>query len=358
MWPIARRAVDRWRLRGAVEWLGSLAPAEIVSELKATSVYVHPSIVENSPNSLAEAMILGVPCVASSAGGVPSLLKDGHEGLLCSPNDVYGLAGAIGTMATQPARAARLGANARSRARRRHEPRTIAQDTVAMYETSCRVTRLVVHDQLPPCFRDSLPYLAERDPCLVLLARLAMLAGPNSQVHGRVGSPSRSERMGGSASRRGRLASVCLGVGGSGVARGMRAERVAGFCQQGVPTRSHLRRRIRLVLWRGNHAVEPVQRLAAPSACYCRLRWPDPARCRLPAPNTVWVRSSRSGRGLCRMFPDTQSGSGVLIIPIRARDLVSDDLLGESSHLFCACHCGSGRTSSVSRGRRPAWGRR
>ena len=134
MWPIVQRAVNRWRLHGAVEWLGSLAPSAVVSELSAASVYVHPSIVENSPNSLAEAMILGVPCVASSAGGVPSLLKDGHEGLLCPTDDVYGLAGAIGAIAADPALAARLGANARVRAGRRHDPRSIAQTTIAIYE--------------------------------------------------------------------------------------------------------------------------------------------------------------------------------------------------------------------------------
>ena len=134
MWPIVQRAVDRWRLRGAVEWLGALAPAGLVAELKAASVYVHPSIVENSPNSLAEAMILGVPCVATSAGGVPSLLMDGHEGLLCPPNDAWGLAGVIGAIAADPASAASLGANARIRARQRHDPHTIAQTMVAIYE--------------------------------------------------------------------------------------------------------------------------------------------------------------------------------------------------------------------------------
>jgi glycosyltransferase involved in cell wall biosynthesis len=79
-------------------------------------------------------MILGVPCVASSAGGVPSLLKDRHEGLLCPPDDVYGLAGAIAAIAADPALAARLGANARVRARQRHDARSIAQTTIAVYE--------------------------------------------------------------------------------------------------------------------------------------------------------------------------------------------------------------------------------
>ncbi len=133
MWPIAQRALDRFRLRGVVDFLGPLRPAGIISELKAASVYVQPSLAENSPNSLAEAMLLGVPCVASSAGGVPSLLRDGLEGLLCPSNDVYGLAGAIGAIDADPARAAGLGMNARTRARRRHDPHTIAQDTRAVY---------------------------------------------------------------------------------------------------------------------------------------------------------------------------------------------------------------------------------
>ncbi len=133
MWPIALRAVDRLGLRGVVRWLGPLSSAAVVSELEAASVYVHPSFVENSPNSVAEAMILGVPCVAACVGGVPSLLKDGREGLLFRPGDVRGLAEMIGVLAAEPALATRLGGNARRRALRRHDPRAIAPATIDMY---------------------------------------------------------------------------------------------------------------------------------------------------------------------------------------------------------------------------------
>ena len=68
---------ERYRLARATVGLSA-----IVSELKAASIYVHPSLVDNSPNALAEAMMLGVPCVASSAGGVPSMITDGVDGLL------------------------------------------------------------------------------------------------------------------------------------------------------------------------------------------------------------------------------------------------------------------------------------
>ena len=134
MWPIARRATVRLGLENATAWLGPLGPARIVSELKAASVYVHPSLVDNSPNALAEAMMIGVPCVASSAGGVPSMIADGVDGLLYAPNDVYGLAGKIAAVASDAELAVRLGENARARAQRRHDPRGIARETLGIYE--------------------------------------------------------------------------------------------------------------------------------------------------------------------------------------------------------------------------------
>jgi len=134
MWPIAQRAVRRLGLEGATAWLGPLGPAAIVSELLAASVYVHPALVENSPNALAEAMMVGVPCVASAAGGIPSMLCDGVDGLLCAPNDVYGLAGRIAAVEADGLLAARLGRSAHARAQRRHDPRGIAKAMLEIYE--------------------------------------------------------------------------------------------------------------------------------------------------------------------------------------------------------------------------------
>jgi glycosyltransferase involved in cell wall biosynthesis len=133
MWPIARHAVSRLKLENAIRWLGALSPAGIASELKGASVYVHPSLIDNSPNGLAEAMIIGVPCVASSVGGIPSMIRDGTDGLLCGPNDVYDLAGRIAAIEADASLAARLGSNARARAERRHDPNAIAGATASMY---------------------------------------------------------------------------------------------------------------------------------------------------------------------------------------------------------------------------------
>lgn len=41
-----------------------------------------PSHIENSPNNLCEAMILGMPCIATDAGGTSTLLSNMKDGLL------------------------------------------------------------------------------------------------------------------------------------------------------------------------------------------------------------------------------------------------------------------------------------
>jgi glycosyltransferase involved in cell wall biosynthesis len=133
MWPIARRAIGRLGLEDTVTWLGPLPPAGIASELEGASVYVHPSLIDNSPNALAEALMMGVPCVASSAGGIPSMIRDGTDGLLYGPNDVHGLAGRMAAVEADPSLGARLGRNARACAQQRHDPSAIAKETVAMY---------------------------------------------------------------------------------------------------------------------------------------------------------------------------------------------------------------------------------
>ena len=48
----------------------------------SANVYLQASVMENSSNALGEAMILGVPCVASNVGGTPSMLCDGRDGFL------------------------------------------------------------------------------------------------------------------------------------------------------------------------------------------------------------------------------------------------------------------------------------
>lgn len=75
-----RRLVKRLHLQEHVRFLGSLSEAQMKQQFLDANVYVLPSAIENSPNSLCEAQILGIPVVASYCGGTPMLLIDGQTG--------------------------------------------------------------------------------------------------------------------------------------------------------------------------------------------------------------------------------------------------------------------------------------
>jgi glycosyltransferase involved in cell wall biosynthesis len=120
-------------LRGAVDILGARTPEQIAAELASASAFVLSSHMENSPNTLCEAMLVGTPCIAAFVGGVPSLIKDGVDGLLYHDSDPFALAGRIDRLLGDPALAVRLGAGARKAALRRHDPERVAKQAVDAY---------------------------------------------------------------------------------------------------------------------------------------------------------------------------------------------------------------------------------
>lgn len=76
------------QLNDKVVFCGKLNTDNLIEELTNCSVYVNPSFVESYSLSLAEAMIIGVPCVASYVGAMPELGKDG-ESVLYFPKGDY-----------------------------------------------------------------------------------------------------------------------------------------------------------------------------------------------------------------------------------------------------------------------------
>ena len=65
--------------------------AMLAGELSACDLYVHPSYIDNSPNSVCEAQMMGAPVVAAACGGVPSLVEEGRTGFLFPAGDAPAL---------------------------------------------------------------------------------------------------------------------------------------------------------------------------------------------------------------------------------------------------------------------------
>ena len=118
-----------------IHWLGVLDADAMKQEFLRSGVYLLPSSIENSPNSLAEAMLLGLPCAAARVGGIPSMMQDGQEGLLFDPDAPNALENAVAALWADPDRAAQLGRRAAARARADHDPQQIARGLADLYET-------------------------------------------------------------------------------------------------------------------------------------------------------------------------------------------------------------------------------
>ncbi len=71
--------MKKYRVENRFIFLGSLNEMQICEQYLKANVFVCPSSIENSPNSLGEAQLMGVPCVASYVGGVPDMMKGCEE---------------------------------------------------------------------------------------------------------------------------------------------------------------------------------------------------------------------------------------------------------------------------------------
>lgn len=100
--------------------------AEALSQtLSSADIFVQASHIENSPNALCEAMLVGMPIIASFAGGTASMIENYKEGILVQDGDPYVLAGAIASLANDFGRAKEFAVNAHKRAVTRHNPQRI-----------------------------------------------------------------------------------------------------------------------------------------------------------------------------------------------------------------------------------------
>ena len=108
------RLVTTLGLDAHVAFVGSRG--DVPELLPAFDVFALSSRFEGLPIALLEAMATGLPCVATTVGGIPEVVTNGHDGLLVGPADAVALADALIALLGDPARRDALGRNASRRA--------------------------------------------------------------------------------------------------------------------------------------------------------------------------------------------------------------------------------------------------
>ncbi len=113
--------IDKHQLHNSVRFTGPLNEQQMCDRYIKSNVFVCPSSIENSPNSLGEAMILGMPCVASDVGGVSDMLKHEDEGFVYQADAPYMLAYYVCEIFADDNLARRLSTNAKKHAMKTHD---------------------------------------------------------------------------------------------------------------------------------------------------------------------------------------------------------------------------------------------
>lgn len=132
------RKIKKYNLEQNICFVGSLDAKGMVDMLLKANVFILPSSIENSPNSLGEAMLLGVPSVASYVGGVPSILDDQTEGFLYPADEDYMLAHYVMKIFSDNVLAERLSKSAIKRAEKTYSSKDISKKTIEIYKDVLR----------------------------------------------------------------------------------------------------------------------------------------------------------------------------------------------------------------------------
>lgn len=127
------RLIKQNGLTGHITFTGRLSAEQMAAELLSANVFICPSAIENSSNSIAEAQMLGVPTIASDAGGNQDMIEHGVSGFLYRFEEHELLAHYVSRVFSEPELARKISKNASQSARVRHDPVSSLDADLRMY---------------------------------------------------------------------------------------------------------------------------------------------------------------------------------------------------------------------------------
>lgn len=116
-----------------IRFLGFCSPERLIDVMCQSTLYVHTAYIENSPNSICEAQIIGMPIVSTMVGGIATLVRNGVDGDLLPANDPWQIANAIVELGKDKERMKSYSEHSRQHALERHNPDNILRQLLGCY---------------------------------------------------------------------------------------------------------------------------------------------------------------------------------------------------------------------------------
>lgn len=128
-----RRLKDLYPQSG-IKYLGRLSEKELIDSMLDAHLFAYPTHQDNSSNALCEAMMLGMPCVSTFAGGSGTMLTDKVDGLMVQDGEPWAMAGAIKELLSDRTTAVKYASVARTNAANRHSRTEVSADLLNIYK--------------------------------------------------------------------------------------------------------------------------------------------------------------------------------------------------------------------------------
>ena len=128
------KLIKKLKVEDCIVFTGILDEEQMKQRFLKSNVTVLPSVIENSSNSLGEAMLLGMPCVASNTGGTMDILENKVEGYLYPYTESAMCAEYVSKIFEDDNLAIKIGKNARKKALERHDGKKNSEEIIRIYK--------------------------------------------------------------------------------------------------------------------------------------------------------------------------------------------------------------------------------
>lgn len=133
-WLIQKQIEDH-NLQDHLKFIGHLNEAQVKERMLKSHVFISASAMENQSTSLGEAMILGVPSVASCVGGLQEMIDHGKDGFLYPFHETYMMAEYVCRIFEDNALAETISRRGHDHAARTYDREQNCRDLLGMYQT-------------------------------------------------------------------------------------------------------------------------------------------------------------------------------------------------------------------------------